>query len=322
MPPGGYWRTVPLPISPPLKPQLAATRRDLPEGEEWAFEPKYDGFRAIAFVDGDDLYLQSRAGKPLMRYFPELAFPPGRYVLDGEIVVAGEGEAEDFGALQQRIHPAASRIERLALQTPAAFVAFDLLVRDDESCLELGFAQRRQALEAMERGELRLSPLTGDREQAEPWLHSAEGVIAKQLDAPYRPGQRKGMVKVKRVRTIDCVVVGWRPGKEEGTVGSLILGLYDGDELRVVGHTSGFSAVRKRELVAELKPYETGERGSGDPSRWDSDRELEWIELRPELVVEITFDHASGGRIRHGTKIVRWRDDKAPRDCRFEQLES
>ena len=174
----------------------------------------------------------------------------------------------------------------------------------------------------MERGELRLSPLTAEREQAEPWLHSAEGVIAKQLDAPYRPGERKGMVKVKRVRTIDCVVVGWRPGKEEGTVGSLILGLYDGDDLRVVGHTSGFSAARKRELVAELKPYETGERGSGDPSRWDSDRELEWIELRPELVVEITFDHTSGGRIRHGTKIVRWRDDKAPRDCRFEQLES
>lgn len=313
---------MPLPLSPPLKPQLALTRRELPDGDGWAFEPKYDGFRAIAFVDGDEVYLQSRAGKPLLRYFPELAFPRGRYVMDGEIVVAAEGEAEDFGALQQRIHPAASRIERLALQTPAAFVAFDLLARNDESCLDLAFAQRRDALEAMERGELRLSPLTGDREQAEPWLHSAEGVIAKQLDSPYRPGQRKGMVKVKRVRTIDCVVVGWRPGKEEGTVGSLILGLYDGDKLRVVGHTSGFSAARKRELVAELRPYETGERGSGDPSRWDSDRELEWIELRPELVVEITFDHASGGRIRHGTKIVRWRDDKAPRDCRFEQLES
>jgi ATP-dependent DNA ligase len=152
-------------------------------------------------------------------------------------------------------------------------------------------------------------------------LQGAEGVIAKQLDAPYRPGERTGMVKVKRVRTIDAVVVGWRPGKEEGTLGSLILGLYDEQgALQVVGHTSGFRAKQKRELPGFLAPYETGERGSGDPSRWDSDRELEWFELRPELVVEVTYDHTSGGRIRHGSKIVRWREDKKPRECKFDQL--
>jgi ATP-dependent DNA ligase len=312
-----------LPLKPPVKPQLALSRRELPEGDGWAFEPKYDGFRAIVFVDGAETMLQSRGGKPLSRYFPELAFPPGRYVLDGEIVIAAGDGREDFGALQQRIHPAASRIERLAAETPAAYVVFDLLARDDESWLRRPFAERRGGLEAMDAGELRLSPLTRDRAKAEPWLREVEGVIAKQLDAPYRPGERKGMVKVKRLRTIDCVVVGWRPGKEAGTVGSLILGLYDPDgEMHVVGHTSGFSAKRKRELVGELAPYETGQRGSGDPSRWDTGRELEWIELRPELVVEVTFDHTSGGRIRHGTKLVRWRDDKRPRECTIDQLGS
>jgi ATP-dependent DNA ligase len=310
-----------LPLKPPVKPQLALSRRELPEGDGWAFEPKYDGFRAIVFVDGAETMLQSRGGKPLSRYFPELAFPPGRYVLDGEIVIAAGDGREDFGALQQRIHPAASRIERLAAETPAAYVVFDLLARDDESWLRRPFAERRGGLEAMDAGELRLSPLTRDRAKAEPWLREVEGVIAKQLDAPYRPGERKGMVKVKRLRTIDCVVVGWRPGKEAGTVGSLILGLYAPDgEMHVVGHTSGFSAKRKRELVGELAPYETGQRGSGDPSRWDTGRELEWIELRPELVVEVTFDHTSGGRIRHGTKLVRWRDDKRPRECTIDQL--
>jgi ATP-dependent DNA ligase len=168
-----------------------------------------------------------------------------------------------------------------------------------------------------------LAPWTGDREEAEPWLQGAEGVIAKEAGAPYRPGERKGMVKVKRVRTIDAVVAGWRPGKEEGTLGSLILGLYGTDgKLHVVGHTSGFRAKEKRELPAKLAPYETGERGTAEPSRWAADRDLEWIDLRPELVVEVTFDHVSGGRIRHGTKLLRWREDKAPGDCRLDQLES
>ena len=312
-----------LPLKPPVKPQLALSRRELPDGGGWAFEPKYDGFRAIVFVDGEQTTVQSRGGKPLSRYFPELAFPPGRYVLDGEIVIAAGDGREDFDALQQRIHPAASRIARLSVETPAAYVAFDLLARDDDSWMGRPFAERRAGLEALDADGLRLSPLTRERAQAEPWLRQAEGVIAKQLDAPYRPGERKGMVKVKRQRTIDCVVVGWRPGKEAGTVGSLILGLYDPDgELQVVGHTSGFSAKRKRELVGELAPYETGQRGTGDPSRWTAGRELEWIELRPELVVEVTFDHTSGGRIRHGTKIVRWRDDKRPRECTIDQLGS
>jgi len=310
-----------LPLSPPLKPQLARSRSELPTGEGWAYEPKYDGFRAIAFVDGDEVELQSRGGKSLTRYFPELRFEPGSYVLDGEIVVAA-GAHEDFDALGQRIHPAASRIARLAEETPATFVAFDLLARDGESLLELPFAARREALEGLVVADpVRLAPTTREPGDAQPWLREAEGVIAKQLDAPYRPGERTGMVKVKRVRTIDCVVAGWRPGKEPDTVGSLILGLYDDEgQLHVVGHTSSFTAKRKRELVAELAPYETGERGKGDASRWTAGRELEWVDLRPELVVEVSFDHTSAGRIRHGAKLLRWRDDKAPRDCRLDQL--
>ena len=312
-----------LPLSPPLAPQLARSRPALPEGDGWCYEPKWDGFRAIAFVDGDDVYVQSRGSKPLLRYFPELRFPPGRYVLDGELVIYdGDGEP-DFDALQQRIHPAASRIARLAEETPVRYLAFDLLARDDESLLDVPFSERRATLKAFVGESVDLTPAVATAGEAEQWLRSAEGVIAKELDAPYRPGERKGMVKVKRVRTIDCVVVGWRPGKEDGTVGSLILGLYDpAGKLHVVGHTSGFSSEDKRTLVERLAPYETGERGSGDPSRWTSGRELEWVALRPELVVEITFDHVSAGRIRHGTKLLRWRDDKRPEQCLLEQLRS
>ena len=308
-----------LPLKPPIEPQLARPKAELPLGEEWAYEPKYDGFRAIAFVDGDELLIQSRSGKPLGRYFPELSFPPGRYVVDGEIVIDGAGEREDFGALQQRIHPAESRIQMLAEQTPARYVGFDLLASGDESLLELPFAERRARLETI---GVDLTPLTHEPDEAEPWLRTGEGVVAKDVRAPYRPGERKGMVKVKRLRTIDAVVAGYRPGKEDGTVGSLILGLYDPDgTLHVVGHSSGLRASEKRALVGKLAAYETGHRGHGDPSRWKSDKELEWIELRPELVVEVTFDHASGGRIRHGTKILRWRDDKTPRECLLDQMQ-
>ncbi len=311
------------PLSPPLMPQLALSRAALPEGEDWSYEPKWDGFRAIAFVDGDESFLQSRNGKPLGRYFPELEFPPGEYVLDGELVILGEGGKQEFEVLQQRIHPAESRVKRLAEETPVRFVAFDLLAADGESLLDEPFARRRKRLEKLVRKPLDLTPWTTDRGEAEPWLQGAEGVIAKELSAPYRPGERKGMVKVKRVRTIDAVIVGWRPGKEEGTLGSLILGLYEeGGELQVVGHTSGFRAKEKRELPAFLAPYETGERGSGDPSRWDAGRELEWRSVRPELVAEVTFDHVSGHRIRHGAKLKRWREDKDPRECTIDQLES
>jgi ATP-dependent DNA ligase len=314
---------VTLPLRPPIEPQLARSKAELPEGERWVYEPKYDGFRAIAFVDGDQCVIQSRSGKPLSRYFPELSFPPGRYVLDGEIVIDGEDGAQDFGALQQRIHPAASRIQMLAEETPSRYVAFDLLARDDEVLLERSYAQRREALEGLGLPGIDLTPTTRAREDAEPWLLGGEGVVAKEVGAPYSPGKRVGMVKVKRVRTIDAVVVGYRPGKEAGTVGSLILGLHDADgKLHVVGHSSGIRAAEKRALVDRLAPYETGKRGHGDPSRWKNEKDLEWIELRPELIVEVTFDHASGGRIRHGTKILRWREDKKPQECSLEQMRS
>jgi ATP-dependent DNA ligase len=310
---------MPLPINPPLLPQLARPRKELPDGDDWAYEPKWDGFRAIAFVDGGEVELQSRNGKTLTRYFPEVAasFPAGRYVLDGEIV------ASSFDTLGQRIHPAKSRIERLAAETPARFIAFDLLAREDDVLLELPWVERRAALEALPLGAIELTPVVRTAGEAERWLREEEGVIAKEAGAPYCPGERTGMVKIKRVRTIDAVVMGWRPGKAENTVGALILGLYDeSGNLRVVGHSSGFTAKQKRELVDELQPYETGERGSGEASRWTQGRELEWVALRPELVVEVSFDHVSDGRIRHGTKVQRWRDDKSPQACTVDQLDS
>ena len=310
-------------LKPPIEPQLARSRAALPDGDGWAFEPKYDGFRAIVFADGETVHVQSRSGKPLQRYFPELSFPAGQYVVDGEIVIEDEAGGQDFEALQQRIHPAESRINRLAQETPAHFIAFDLLAVDGDDITAEPFEQRRARLERAFGDALAITPLTREAAEAEPWLDSGEGVVAKELAAPYRPGQRTGMVKVKRVRTIDAVVVGYRPGKEAGTVGSLILGLYDqSGRLHVVGHSSGLRAAEKRALVARLTSYESGHRGHGDPSRWKSDKELEWIELRPELVVEVTFDHMSGGRIRHGTKILRWREDKAPGECRLEQMQA
>ena len=302
-----------------IEPQLARGAKELPVGPEWAYEQKYDGFRAIAFVDGEGVALQSRTGNDLTRYFPELSFPPGRYVLDGEIVIDGEGAGQAFGSLQLRLHPAASRIERLARELPASYVAFDLLELDGAELLEEPFERRRAALEEL--SGVRRSELVREAAAAAGWLEHTEGVVAKRLDAPYAAGKRTAMVKVKRVRTIDCVVMGYRPGVEAGTVGSLILGLYEPDgTLRPVGHTSAFSAKRKRELSSQLAPYESGERGSGEPSRWTADRELEWVELRPELVVEVSYDHVSDGRIRHGTKILRWREDKPERECTIDQL--
>ncbi len=316
-----------LPLQPPLKPQLALSRKELPAGEDFAYEVKLDGFRCLAFVDGDEVFLQSRSAKPLGRYFPELVLPPGRYVLDGEIVVRGADGREDFDALGQRIHPAASRIERLSVETPAVYVVFDLLAREDESLLERPLSERRAALEelvaedpAFAAAPVELMETVATAQEAQRWLEHAEGAIAKERSASYRPGERKGTFKVKRVRTIDAVLVGWRPGKEPDTVGALILGLYDGPELRVVGHCSGLTAAEKRRLVGFLAPYESGERGSADPSRWSAGKDLEWVGLRPELVIEIDFDHVSAGRIRHGAKLRRWREDKPPRECTFDQL--
>src|SRR6185295_13070937 len=224
---------------------------------------------AIAFIDGDDVHLQSRNGRDLTRYFPELRFAAGRYILDGEIVIHGESGRQEFDLLGQRIHPAKSRVDRLAAETPAVFIAFDLLSRDDDVLMELPYLERRAALEEIVEAPVELTPMVRTPDEAEHWLREAEGVIAKEAAAVYRPGERVGMVKIKRVRTIDAVVMGWRPGKAENTVGALILGLYDDEtgDLREVGHSSGFSAKEKRELVGQLAPYETGERGSGEPSR-------------------------------------------------------
>jgi ATP-dependent DNA ligase len=313
---------VTLPLKPPIKPQLALTRKELPRGEEWAYEQKLDGFRAIVFVDGDDAYIQSRGGKALARYFPELSFAPGRYVLDGELVIRDERGEIEFDALQSRIHPAESRINLLAREIPAGYMVFDLLAEGDEALLDAPLSERRARLEKLAGGTgLELTLLSGDAEQAERWLQTTEGVMAKQLDAPYQPGKRRGMAKVKREREIDCVVIGWRPGKEEGTVGSLILGLYDGDSLRPVGHISGFSAEAKRAMPAMLAPLETGESGTAEPSRWTGGRDLGWVALRPELVIEVGYDHAAAGRIRHGARFRRFRDDKDPRECTFDLLD-
>ena len=315
-----------LPLESPLKPQLALSRKELPAGEDFAYEIKLDGFRCLAFVDGEEAFLQSRSAKPLGRYFPELVLPPGRYVLDGEIVVRDADGREDFDALGQRIHPAVSRIERLSVETPAVYVVFDLLAREDESLLERPLSERRAALEELLAGKefagapVELMETVATVQEAQRWLARAEGAIAKERSARYRPGERKGTFKVKRVRTIDAVVVGWRPGKEPDTVGALILGLYEGSELRIVGHCSGLTAAEKRRLVGFLASYESGERGSADPSRWSAGKDLEWVGLRPELVIEIDFDHVSAGRIRHGAKLRRWREDKPPRECTFDQL--
>jgi ATP-dependent DNA ligase len=313
-----------LPLSPPVLPQLAKPAAALPDGEGWSYEPKLDGFRTIVFVDGDEQNLQSRNGRPMDRYFPEIDFPPGRYVLDGELVLTGADGGDDFEALQQRIHPAASRIRMLAEETPARFVAFDLLAEDDETLLGVPFTERRARLERLAgKGPgIEVIDRTSDAREASSWLGTREGVIAKQDDATYRPGERTGMVKVRRVRTVDAVVIGWREHKHGGAVGSLILGMYEPDgTMRHVGHTAGFTVKRARELVDVVRPLETGEFGEPGPSRWSSGRDTVWHDLRPELVAEVEIEHVSGGRIRHGARFQRWRDDKAPEECTTDQLD-
>jgi ATP-dependent DNA ligase len=321
---------VALPLHPPVKPQLARPAKDLPEGGEWRYEPKWDGFRTLIFRDGDDVHLQSRNGRPMNRYFPEIpaqitALAEDRLVLDGELMVIVDG-IQEFDLLGQRIHPAKSRVDMLAEKWPAAFVAFDVLAVGDETLLEQTFDKRRRRLEQVVPGKdpkaAQLTPMTADRDAAGVWLTGdSEGVIAKQAGAMYHPGERTGMYKIKRIRTADVVVAAFRLGKEQGTVGSLILGLYDDDgELHIIGHTSGFTAKQKRELIGILEPYRTYEQGSGEASRWKSDEELVWQGLRPELVCEIAFDHITGHRIRHGAKFQRWRADKQPDECRMEQL--
>jgi ATP-dependent DNA ligase len=318
---------VALPLAPPVQPQLARSAKELPAGDGWRFEPKWDGFRTIVFRDGSDVHLQSRNGRPMNRYFPDvveqvLQLPAERLVLDGEMIVMVDG-IQEFDLLSQRIHPAASRVEMLARETPAELVAFDLLAEGDETLFELSYEERRERLAEVIADPVRLTPVTADPDAAGEWLAgTGEGVIAKEADATYRPGERTGMLKIKRVRTADAVVMAFRFGKEPNTVGSLILGMYDDDngELHVVGHTSSFRAKQKRELLELLEPYRTHERGSGEPSRWKSEEELVWEGLRPELVCEVGFDHITGRRIRHGAKFMRWRTDKEPRECAISQL--
>jgi ATP-dependent DNA ligase len=335
---------------------LAKAADALPEGEGWLFEPKWDGFRAIVFRDGDETYIQSRDLKPLDRYFPELAAPllaslPERCILDGEVVIAGDGGLQ-FEALLLRIHPAASRVKMLAEQSPASFVAWDLLAMGDEDLRQVPQGERRARLEAALAGvapPIHLTPATTDRALAFDWFNRFEGagldgVVAKRLDGTYQPGKR-AMIKVKHQRTADCVVAGFRWHKNgPGThVGSLLLGLFDDTgRLHHVGVTSTFTWDRREALAKELEPLRaealdghpwsewaewaaaaetSGQRLPGATSRWNRGKDLSWEPLRAERVVEVAYDHLQGDRFRHGTTFVRWRPDKPPEDCRYDQLE-
>ncbi len=345
-----------LPVSPLIEPMLAKPAGAFPTDEGWLFEPKWDGFRALIFRDRDEVLIQSRDLKPLDRYFPELAAPlraslPERCVLDGEVVIAGSDGRLDFDALLLRIHPAASRVRMLAAESPASFVAWDVLALGDDDLRRVPQAERRIRLEAIlaeARPPVHLTPATRDRATAIDWFERFEGagldgVIAKRLDAPYQPGKR-AMLKLKHQRTADCVVAGFRWHKDgPGTlIGSLLLGLFDAaGTLHHVGITASFTMARRAELVAELAPLRddaladhpwagwaswaetvaaSGQRVPGATSRWNRGRDLSWEALRPERVVEVAFDHLQGDRFRHGTTFVRWRPDKRPGDCRYDQL--
>jgi ATP-dependent DNA ligase len=321
-----------------LRPMEAKTAEALPEGPGWQYEPKWDGFRCLAFRDGEAVDLRAKSGKPLGRYFPEVAemlraLPSEPFALDGELVIP-TGAGLSFDALQLRLHPAESRVRKLAAATPATLILFDCLMTPEAPNLaEATLTERRKALEAFHAGlkvpALRLSPYTRDRQEALGWLErrtggALDGVIAKRLDQPYQPGER-AMIKVKRLRTADCVVGGFR--YEQGTklVGSLLLGLYDeAGLLHHVGFTSTLPKEERPALTRRLEALEQAPGFTGDapggPSRWSTEKSAEWTPLKPELVVEVRFDHVSGGRFRHGTRLMRWRPDKAPEQCTFEQI--
>jgi len=329
-----------LALRPPIAPMEALSVEAIPQGADWQYEPKWDGFRCLAFRDGADLQLQSKAGRPLNRYFPEMvqalgALTARAFVLDGELAVPANG-GFSFDALLQRIHPAASRVNRLATETPAIFIAFDLLEdADGRSLMALPLRARRQQLEELAAryfpgdARIRLSPVTRSVAQAAKWLKQAgpalDGIIAKQSDSAYRPGERTAMQKVKNYRSADCVVGGFRYGADGKAVGSLLLGLYDeGGLLHHVGFTSGIRASERNALTQKLErliasPGFTGN-APGGPSRWSTERTGEWKPLKPKLVVEVCFDHFSGGRFRHGTRLLRFRPDKAPRQCTMDQI--
>jgi len=346
-----------LPLLPPFKPMLAKLTRTIPEGDGWLFEPKWDGFRCIVFRDGDELELASRKERPFTRYFPELLDPlraalPARCVIDGEIVIADrDGHGLDFDALLQRIHPAESRVRRLAAETPSSYIAFDLLAIDDEVLLERPLSERRARLAELlvdVVAPVHLTPASTDRTEAEQWFGRFEGagldgIVAKRLDEPYQPDKR-ALVKVKHERTAECVVAGYRIHKDEQGVGSLLLGLYDNeDRLQHVGVASGFSVKFRRELLAELEPRTAGameghpwqdwaewqqqdvSRKPGATSRWNAGKDLSWVPIRTAsddaLVAEVTFGQLENRRFRHGVSFVRWRPDREPTSCRYDQLE-
>jgi ATP-dependent DNA ligase len=328
-----------LPIPITYAPMEAATLEEVPEGDVWSYEPKWDGFRCLAFRDGDEIQLQSKAGKPLGRYFPDIvealaALGARRFVLDGEIVIPHEDRLS-FEQLLQRIHPAASRVNRLAAETPGLFVAFDILLAERGAALTgETFQVRRDRLEAFAGryfgGRVRLSPHTADAAEARRWLGSGtdglDGVMAKRLDAPYLTGERKGMAKIKRLRTADCVVAGYRKASKGKAIGSLLLGLFGDDGLlHHVGHTSSFTAAQKAALLEELEPLAGGAgftgNAPGGPSRWNKRDSDDWVPLDHRLVAEVRYDHFSEGRFRHATRFERWRPDKDPAQCTFHQIE-
>lgn len=343
-----------LPVNPPLLPMLAKRVEELPPGEEWIFEPKWDGFRALVFRDGDEIFIQSRDEKPLNRYFPELLEPlratlPVRSVVDGEIVIVNDGEL-DFDLLQLRLHPAASRVNLLSRQTPASFVFFDVLCEGDLDLRNEPFEIRRQRLELLvpaAKPPIHITPATRDRATAEDWFRRFEGagfdgVVAKQIAGVYEPNKRV-MLKVKHERDCDCVVAGfrWHKKGDRTLVGSLLLGLYDdAGALEHVGVCASFTTAKRKELVELLDPYrqnaldshpwkhwaelmapDGSKRMPGGQSRWSQGKDLSWEPLRPELVVEVAYDHMQRDRFRHTAQFRRWRSDKKPTDCTYAQLE-
>lgn len=332
------WQAMTLPVSPETPPMEAKAVDALPTGPGWQFEPKWDGFRCLAFKDGERVELRAKSGKPLHRYFPEVvealkALPAARFVIDGELAIPIDGRLS-FDALQLRLHPAESRIRKLAADTPAMLIVFDMLMTPGGDVLtNRPLSERRAALEAFitqngPASSLKLTPFTRNATEAKRWLNrtggALDGVIAKRLDEPYAPGER-AMLKVKCLRTADCVVGGFRYGTNSDLVGSLLLGLYNARGLLDhVGFTT-IAAAERAGITRQLEALAGGEgftgNAPGGPSRWSTERSTEWTPLRPERVVEVRYDHVTGGRFRHGTKLMRWRPDKAPRQCTFEQIE-
>jgi ATP-dependent DNA ligase len=327
-------------LKPPLPPMEARSVEEIPSGHDWQYEPKWDGFRCIAFRDGKKIYLQSKAGQPLARYFPDIVaalgkLPDQQFVLDGELVVPVSG-ALSFDELQMRLHPAASRVQKLAKANPAIYIVFDLLGESGRSYLKQHLRERRRLLERFAHLNLRstrnirLSPAATDLRVANKWFKKTggdlDGVMAKRLDAAYAYGERSAVVKVKQIRTADCVVGGFRYARGARFLGSLLLGLYGDDGLlHHVGFTSAFKASERRALTRKFEalrkpPGFTGN-APGGPSRWSTDRTGEWEPVAPKVVVEVAYDHFTGGRFRHGTKLLRWRPDKKPRQCMMDQVE-